>query len=193
MGIATFLLSLLFIVLDAFVSFVPDTRASRTFPDEFLRVLIKHDEAKPNLEHEADDLAIAPKFQESEPDVKTVTANREATPIAPSESPATQRSPIDWNRAIAESVAPLANEKRKQIENRDAMWQQTHSVMFQPTNEIFNGPAPLLAELRFKPEIHVLGLGLKIGSCFIGLPFVGVPVEDRTAAIRLFACADDSG
>ena len=74
------------------------------------------------------------------------------------------------------------------------MWRQTRSVMFQPANEFVpHEQQPVMANLRFKPEIHVVGLGVTIGSCFVGLPLVGVPVEKRTIGIRLFVCADESG
>lgn len=74
------------------------------------------------------------------------------------------------------------------------MCEQTRSVMFRPVDEYVPGEAePVLAGLRFKPEIHVFGLGLTIGSCFVGLPLLGVPVEERSVAIRLFVCANDAG
>ena len=72
------------------------------------------------------------------------------------------------------------------------MWRTTHSVMFQseggyiPKQEV-----PIIPGFRFKPQVHVAGLGVTIGSCFVGLPLVGVPVEERTAAIGLFVCAKD--
>lgn len=112
----------------------------------------------------------------------------------PSDSLSDQRSPVDWTNTIANTVVSLANEKQDREEVRESMWRQTHSVMFQQTNEFVpKDERPVLANLNFKPEIHVVGLGVTIGSCFVGLPLVGVPVEERTVAIRLFVCADDSG
>ena len=74
------------------------------------------------------------------------------------------------------------------------MWRQTHSIMFEPANEfVVQEEEPVIPDLRFIPRIHVVGLGVTIGSCFIGLPFAGVPVEQRTVAITLFVCAEDSG
>lgn len=74
------------------------------------------------------------------------------------------------------------------------MWRQTHSIMFESANEfVVQEEEPTLSDLRFIPRIHVVGLGVTIGSCFIGLPFAGVPVEQRTVAITLFVCAEDSG
>jgi hypothetical protein len=54
-------------------------------------------------------------------------------------------------------------------------------------------PDPIISDLRFKPQIHVAGIGFAIGSCFIGIPIVGVPVEQRSVAITVFVCARDSG
>ncbi len=73
------------------------------------------------------------------------------------------------------------------------MWRQSHSIMFAPEDEFVPRAAePVLADLRFRPEFNVAGVGLKIGSCFVGLPLIGVPVEQRTVAIRLFVCAAGS-
>jgi len=66
--------------------------------------------------------------------------------------------------------------------------------MFQPEIE----PAlreldPILPNFRFKPQVYVAGLGITIGSCFVGIPIIGVPIEQRTVAISLFVCAKGSG
>ena len=74
------------------------------------------------------------------------------------------------------------------------MWRQTRSVMFAPTGEfVLKEEAPAIPDFRFRPRIHVVGLGVTVGSCFIGLPIAGVPVEQRSLAINLFVCAEDSG
>ena len=74
------------------------------------------------------------------------------------------------------------------------MWRKTHSLMFQSTGGIApKQQEPIIPDFQFKPQVHVVGLGVTIGSCFIGLPIVGVPVEERTVAIRLFVCAKDAG
>jgi hypothetical protein len=79
-------------------------------------------------------------------------------------------------------------------ESRSAMWQQTHSIMFQPTADFESmKDAPIISDFRFRPQLHVVGLGFTIGSCFIGIPLAGVPVEQRSVAVSLFVCAADSG
>lgn len=194
MGVATGLLALLLVMLDDFVPFGQRANESSAFPDQVLRVLIKHDEAEPSLEPKTANLLIPPVSREDGSETEMVAVSREAPGIAPSESLSVQRSTIDWNKAIAESVAASESEKRKQEEVRESMWRQTRSVMFRPANEFVPiEPEPVIAGLRFKPEIHVAGLGFTVGSCFIGLPLVGVPVEERTVAIRLFVCADGTG
>jgi len=74
------------------------------------------------------------------------------------------------------------------------MWRQTYSTMFKPAGDTLSlEEEPVISDLRFIPRIHVFGLGVTIGSCFIGLPLVGVPVEQRSTMIPLFVCAGDSG
>ena len=194
MGVATGLLALLLVVLDAFLPLESDRYTSSAFPEQVLRVFIRHKAAEPNPGPKAEDPPISSVPRERETETPKVVDGHEATRIAPSQSFPVQRPPVDWNQAILESITVSEGEKQKQGEVRESMWRQTRSVMFQPAAAFVpSEPAPVIAELRFKPEIHVVGLGFTIGSCFIGLPLVGVPVEERTAAIRIFVCADESG
>jgi len=81
-----------------------------------------------------------------------------------------------------------------QEESRASMWRRSHSIMFQPASgRAVKQEEPIISDFRFKPRVHVVGLGVTIGSCFVGIPIAGVPVEHRTVAIRLFVCAKDSG
>ena len=81
-----------------------------------------------------------------------------------------------------------------QEESRTSMWRQSHSIMFQPGSDIVvREEESILSDFRFKPRVYVVGLGVTIGSCFIGIPLAGVPVEQRTVAISLFVCARNSG
>lgn len=117
--------------------------------------------------------------------------------ISPASSPDPDdesRPVTDW-RLLADKAAQVAvDELFRQEKTRASMWRQTHSTMFKPAGDTLSlKEEPILADFRFTPRIHVAGLGVTIGSCFIGIPFVGVPVEQRTAAIRVFVCAGDSG
>ena len=92
--------------------------------------------------------------------------------------------------AIESSVAAYSSESA----SRMAMWRQNHAIMVKPAGSFeINEEEPVIPGFRFKPEIHVFGLGFTIGSCFIGVPLVGVPVEQRSTAITFFVCAADAG
>ncbi len=117
----------------------------------------------------------------------------ESPPTDISEPPGQPQPARDWD-TIADQVAraTIADYSRE-MASTTAQWRRSPSVMFEPAD----GPSikeaePVIADLRFVPEIHVLGLGLTIGSCFIGVPIAGVPVEQRNVAITLFVCAEGS-
>lgn len=109
---------------------------------------------------------------------------------APEKSP-----PIrDWRSIAGEASKEFVADQFRQEVSRESMWRQSYSVMFEPAGETFDTEEePIIADLRFIPRVHVLGIGLTIGSCFIGIPILGGPVEQRTGAITLFICAQDSG
>lgn len=46
----------------------------------------------------------------------------------------------------------------------------------------------IMADLKFKEAVGVLGVGLTVGSCFVGIPLIGIPVEERSVAVRLWYC-----
>jgi hypothetical protein len=151
---------------------------------------------------------------ESEPEPNTTFAN-EVVPTLPGEEniqtgvadspqeivtvhipePSTAPQPVkDWH-AIAERAARSSvDDYIENAESRASLWRQSHSVMFESDGALaVTEEAAIISDLRFKPEIHVVGFGVTIGSCFIGIPLVGVPVEQRTAEISIFVCAGDSG
>ncbi len=194
MGVAAGFVALLLFVVGGLVSFGPGAHGSRPIADRALSLLIKQDEAEMASELETVEQPEPPVVEEIEAMVERASVSDVSQDSIPSDSLSDQRSPVDWTNTIANTVVSLANEKQDREEVRESMWRQTHSVMFQQTNEFVpKDERPVLANLNFKPEIHVVGLGVTIGSCFVGLPLVGVPVEERTVAIRLFVCADDSG
>lgn len=100
----------------------------------------------------------------------------------------------DWRSIAGKAVKEIADDQFRQEESRESMWRQSYSVMFQPADDILDlQEKSVIADVRFIPRIHVLGLGLTIGSCFFGIPILGGPVEQRTGAITLVICAQDSG
>lgn len=192
MGIATGLVALILFVLGALVSF--GTYDSTSIANNVLSVFIKQKEAQPTSVPEPVDQPLPPVSRESEAVTETAPMLREEPDSAPSEPPVVESSPVDWATEITAAVIALESENEHREKVRESMWRQTRSVMFAPIDEFVpNEPQPVIENLRFKPEIHVVGLGVKVGSCFIGLPLVGVPVEKRTIGIRLFVCADESG
>ncbi len=193
MGLSACVVALLIasfgLLLDLLVS-VSRTDGERSEP---LTVRIKKDE----IEKEPD-LAADNKERPTVPRAQDVPAERfevqpETTPNGPPEPPAESQPPRDW-RAMTNQVAKsTVNEHFRQEEAREALWRESRSVMFEPSNEmVLKSEAPVLADFQFRPQIHVLGVGMTIGSCFFGIPIAGVPVEQRNVAVTLFVCADGS-
>ena len=194
MGASAGFLALLLVLLDIFLPVEPGLRDARVVGDPILQVLIRRRAMPAPIDAEKLDLQTPPTRRAEGPAVEAVADDRIVEITTPSEAPAAPRSPIDWSAEIVESVAALQSERRANETTRQSMWLQSRSVMFAPEDEFTpSAEGPVLADLRFRPEIHVAGIGLTIGSCFVGLPLIGVPVEQRTVAIRLFVCADGSG
>jgi len=104
------------------------------------------------------------------------------------------RQAPDLQRIAADAVRSVISDVDRDESLRAGMWRQSGSLMFRPSGQpVADVDEPVLEDFRFRPKVHVAGLGVTIGSCFIGVPLVGVPVEDRTVAITLFVCARDSG
>jgi hypothetical protein len=99
----------------------------------------------------------------------------------------------DW-RAVAGAAAKASVDDYIQNEEaRASLWRGSHSVMFQPGEQIvLLDEEPLLADFQFVHRSRVIGLGLNIGSCFFGIPIAGVPVEQRSGAITIFVCGAGS-
>jgi hypothetical protein len=99
----------------------------------------------------------------------------------------------DW-RAVADAAAKASVDDYIQDEEaRASLWRASHSVMFQPGEQIILlDEEPLLADFQFVHRSRVIGLGLNIGSCFFGIPIAGVPVEQRSGAITIFVCGAGS-
>jgi hypothetical protein len=101
--------------------------------------------------------------------------------------------PTDWRAIAAAEARSSVADSFRQEETRASLWRQTHSVMFQPGDTfVLQDEEPLLADFRFVYRSRVVGLGLNIGRCFIGIPIAGVPVEQRSGAITIFVCGQDS-
>lgn len=99
----------------------------------------------------------------------------------------------DWHAMVDQVARTTVDDYYREKETMEALWRRSPSIMFEPGEElVLKDETPVIADLRFVPEIHVLGLGFTLGSCFFGVPIAGVPVEQRSAAITLIVCADGS-
>ena len=194
MAVAAGLMSVVIVLLEVFLDFEVSA-AKRTYTEgQGLTVHLRQKDADSDPERvsgeQTDDIQVREIISVAE----ISTAPDDPTPaIAPASRP-DERSAIDWRKMITESVAAIGDERVGQEASRSSMWRQSHSIMFQPERE----PAlreldPILPNFRFKPQVYVAGLGITIGSCFVGIPIIGVPVEQRTVAISLFVCAKGSG
>jgi len=156
-----------------------------------LTVHIKHDEAGSELQPESVDQIGSLESREDASVTETATVPENVSPVTPPALQSDELPVIDWQNRIAETVASIGKEKQAREETRALMWRKTHSVMFQSAGGFVpKQQEPVIQDFQFRPQVHVAGLGVTIGSCFIGLPIVGVPVEERTVAISFFVCAN---
>jgi hypothetical protein len=110
-----------------------------------------------------------------------------------SELPPDSRPAQDWHAITEQAAKASVDELFRNEKFRASMWHQSYSTMFQPAGGLVaKDEQPIIEGFEFKPEIHVVGLGMTIGSCFIGIPLAGVPVEDRTVGVSLWVCAKRS-
>ena len=193
MGVAACFVSLLLALLELIVDLAANTPKPNAVSGQSLTVRIRPNEADSKSELASGEQSAKLQLREDLSLTEIPIPRQETTSASPPESPPDLQPVMDWREMITETVATIGNENLRQEKSRSSMRRQTHSIMFQPASEIvLKEPDPIIPDFRFKPQVHVAGIGVTIGSCFIGLPIVGVPVEDRTAAIRLFVCAQDS-
>ena len=182
MGISTCAVAALLAMLGLVVDMSGKALVPLVQPVEILNILIRNDTAEGPLP--------IPTLAPAEIKERQFT-------IAPVQSSLAADEPKparDWQLLSEEAAQATIDEHFRQEEIRDSMWRQTYSTMFKPTGDTLAlEEEPVISDLRFIPRIHVFGLGVTIGSCFIGLPLVGVPVEQRSTMIPLFVCAGDSG
>jgi hypothetical protein len=103
------------------------------------------------------------------------------------------RHKSDWHALAAEAATTNAKEFFRTEGMRESMWLQSHSIMFEPVDgSPTMSTEPVLSDLRFKYRSRVVGIGINFGACFFGIPIVGVPIEQRTIAINVFVCGQES-
>lgn len=191
MAVAACFVSLVLVSVGFIVRFAAGT-LDPTLRSPILTVHIKHDEADSELQFESVYQIGSLGSREDASVTETATGPEDVSPVTPPALQSDEQPVIDWQNMIAETVASIGKEKQERQETRAPMWRKTHSVMFQSAGGFVpKQQEPIIPNFQFRPQVHVAGLGVTIGSCFIGLPIVGVPVEERTVAIRLFVCAKD--
>ena len=193
MGISACSVALLLALFGSLFDSVRGRPGPETEIERRLAVHIRTGETRPIPELTMNAPAIPSKpIEEIDPENRLVPRHEAVTVRPPAPAPVA-RSAEDW-QATAEQMASASIDEQVRYEQaRSSMWRQSYSVMFRPTSDlVVKEEVPLIAYLQFRPEIHVLGLGFTIGSCFIGIPLVGVPVEDRTPDISVFVCAKKS-
>ena len=194
MGISACLVAALLASLGLFVDIVLHTSGPKADGKERLTVVVRDSKAQPPPA-DTEDTHVMPPVEEQELTIAEDRPQRQE-PIGEDlpEPPADAVSRTDWHamqkNVARSSVADLLEEH----ESREAMWRRSHSIMFRPADDFPTGEdEPAIPDFRFKPRIHVVGLGFTIGSCFIGIPLAGVPVEQRSVAVTFFVCATDAG
>lgn len=194
MGISAISLALALSLLELLVDFAAGVSIPRPALGDRLTVRIRTEDSKPHSELTMEKNASPSLSQQTSVPARRIEPQQTAVTFSSPEPPTDSQPVKDWS-AIAKAAARSTVDDRFQKEEiRAAMWRQTRSIMFEPTGDFeVREPEPVISDFRFKPEIHVVGLGLTIGSCFFGIPILGVPIEQRTVAINLVVCAQDSG
>ena len=191
MGVAACFVSLVLASVGFFAKFAAGT-LDPAFRSPSLTVHIKHDEDDTELQFESVGQIGSLGLREDASVTESATVPENVSSVTPPTLQSDELPVVDWQKMIAETVASLVKEKQEREETRALMWRKTHSVMFQSAGGFASKQQePIIQDFQFRPQVHVAGLGVTIGSCFIGLPIVGVPVEERTVAIRFFVCAKD--
>ncbi len=107
------------------------------------------------------------------------------------DSPSNLTPDRDWYAIAEDSAKRTMTDRFDQEEVRMSMWRKTGSVMFQDIGEFdFQEPATIIANREFRVPVGVLGIGITIGSCFIGIPLAGIPVDRRSAGPNVIYCTD---
>jgi hypothetical protein len=194
MGVSAFAIAAMLALLELFLDFAAGVSIPHPDHGGELTVLIRPHDGKPASEQTMEENAAPSLSQQPVVSADPVVREPEVVTLSSPETPPDSQPVRDWS-AIAQAAATATIEDRfEQEEVRASMWRQTRSTMFEPTGDFtVREEEPVISDFRFKPELHVVGIGLTIGSCFVGIPILGVPIEQRTVAINLVVCAQDSG
>ena len=194
MGIATCAIVVLFAMLESLVGFgVSISNPGIEHEDSLTVTIIKGEDEGEGEEASGStpgNKSVRSLLQEQVISSDFAELQPEVAPVDSPEPPGEPQPAKDWRTIADEAAKASVDEYFRQEESRDSMWKRSHSIMFQPPKEtMVMDKEPLLSNVHFKRRSRVIGLGINIGSCFIGIPLAGVPVEDRSAAITVFVCS----
>lgn len=194
MGVSTCSIALLLAVLGSLVDFAAGVSIPRIEDNDLLTVHVRKRERESNPNVTTGNGAVRSLPQEQTISSESAELPQQFASVHAPESPADLPPVKDWRAMADEAAQASVDEYVRQEESRASMWRQTRSIMFQPANDtVVKDIEPLLADIPFKRRSRVIGLGINIGSCFIGIPIAGVPVEERSIGITIFLCGQDSG
>lgn len=194
MGISACLVAAVLALLGSIVDIVVDASGPKAAGKERLNVVVRDSEAQPPAA-DTENEQVLPPVVEQELTAAGDSAQRQEPVIEEAPEPPADVEPRrDWHAMKKDVARSSVADLFEEHESRVATWRRSHSMMFRPGDDFEVGEdEPFIPDFRFKPQIHVVGLGFTIGSCFIGIPLAGVPVEQRSVAVALFVCAGDAG
>jgi len=194
MGISACAVALLLALLGSFVDFVVRVSKPGIEHGEPLTIHIRKGTGEEKPSSTTGNRAVRSLPQEQVVSDEFAEIQQELAPDDSPEPPADSPPVKDWLAIADEAANASVDEYYRQEEIRASMWRRTHSMMFQLANDIVvKDEEPILSDVRFKRRSRVVGLGINVGSCFIGIPIVGVPVEERSIGIPIFVCSQNSG
>lgn len=193
MGISACFIAVVLAVVGALIASVVKIPIPRPDPGGGLTLVIERGEAEPETEHATEERVI-PSLPQEEVAAEQPDPPRDLVTESSPEPSDDVKTVTDWQLIAEETAKASVDQYYRNEESRAVKWRQSRTIMFQPPGS-FEIPEedPVIPDFRFKPEIHVVGLGVTIGSCFVGIPLAGVPVEQRTVAMTFVVCAEDSG
>lgn len=190
MGIATCAIAVLLAMLESLVGFGVNISKPGIEHEDPLTVNIIKGEGNKTPESTPGNKAVRSLTREQVISPEFAELQQEFATVDSPEPPGEPQPVKDWRTIADEAAKASVAEYFRQEETRDSMWQRSRSIMFQPANDIaVMDKEPVLSDVRFKRRSRVMGLGINIGSCFIGIPVAGVPVDDRSGAITVFVCS----
>ena len=196
MGVSSVLLMALLWILSVLIRFIDCDSATCVEQKDGLtiRLEVQEDETVPASrvpEHQA---PLAPPAREAVEERQLTDTGEHEIDVGDDESILRSGEPSptrDWSAVARASAAHFVNAQFEGEEVREKMWRQTGSLMFADTGEFdVHEPTPIIADREFRVPVGVLGVGITIGGCFIGIPLAGIPVEERTVGPNVIYCKD---